>query len=70
MMAKRSLPDRVYIWDDLIPKDQFVQFKAREFIKKLRGEGRDAKIGNGKVFVGGKALWWSEETQSFVERKN
>lgn len=70
MMAKRSLPERVYISDDLIPKDQFVQFKAREFMKKLRGEGRDVKIGNGKVFVDGKALWWSEETQSFMERKN
>ena len=33
MAAKGSLPDKIYISDDLIRKDQFVQYKVREYAR-------------------------------------
>lgn len=71
MKAKNALPDKIFIQDDLIRKDQFVQFKAREFAKIQRAQkAGETKIGNGKVFVDGVPFIWNEDTQTFVSRKN
>lgn len=68
MMAKRDLPDQIFISDDLIAKDQFVQFKARELAKQLKKEGAVPKIGRGRVYVNGTERIWNEETQSFQQK--
>lgn len=70
MKAKGTLKNDVYIADDLIKKDQFVQFKAREFAKSMRKDGKQAKIGAGKVYVNGTAYLWDDKGQSFMSRKN
>lgn len=43
----------VYLSDDLIKKDQFAQYKAREFAKQMRADGKEAKVGNKRVVVNG-----------------
>lgn len=70
MKAKSSLKGDVFISDDLIKKDQFIQFKVREFAKARRKEGKDAKQGRGRVTVNGETHWWDEAAQRFISRKN
>lgn len=68
--ANREMKNDVYIDDDLIRKDHFIQFKAREFAKLVRADGKEAKVGAGKVFVNGVVHVWDENGQSFLSRKN
>lgn len=70
MKAKSLLKGDVFISDDLIKKDQFIQFKVREFAKARRKEGKDAKQGRGRVTVNGETHWWDEAAQRFISRKN
>lgn len=70
MKANRAIRNDVFMNDDLITKDQFVQYKAREFAKSMRADGKQAKIGAGKVFVDGMAFIWDETQQQFLNRKN
>ena len=70
MREKKSLPDKVFINDDLIAKDQFLQYKAREFVKSLGKEKKVAKIRTGSVQVDEVTYVWEEQAQSFVTRKN
>lgn len=56
MIAKKKLRvadgnSKIFISDDLIPKDEFIQYQGRIFAKKMREEGKDVKIGFKKVFV-------------------
>lgn len=70
MKANRAIRNDVFLNDDLIKKDQFVQYKAREFAKSMRADGKQAKIGAVKVFVDGMAFIWDETQQQFINRKN
>lgn len=70
MSAKRSLPDKVYISDDLIRKDQFVQYKAREYARSQRRNGTEVKLGRGRIFVNGTPHIWDDIAQGFVIGKN
>lgn len=65
-----SKSGKIYLSDDLIKKDQFVQFKAREFAKQKRAEGKDAKVGNKRVVVDDVIFVWDDEGQTFTCRKN
>ena len=70
MKAKKSLPDGIFINDDLIAKDQFLQYKAREFVKSLGSGRKDVRIRTGTVLVDGTSYAWEESSQRFIERKN
>lgn len=75
MMAKKRLRDadgqtKIFIADDLIQKDEFIQYQARIFAKKMREEGKEAKIGFKKVFVNNMPYIWDTEQESFINRKN
>ena len=70
MSAKKSLQKGIFISDDLIAKDQFCQYKAREFAKANRKDGVDIKIGRGRVYVNGSPHVWDENQQTFISRKN
>lgn len=70
MKANREMKNDVYMDDYLIRKDQFIQLKAREFAKAIRNDGKQAKIGAGKVYVNGVVHIWDEKGQSFVSQKN
>lgn len=70
MMAKKSLPKDVYIDDDLISNDQFLRFKAREFVKGIRKDGMNIRIRTGTVIIDGKVYTWEQSSQTFVMRKN
>ena len=70
MAAKGSLPDKIYISDDLIRKDQFVQYKVREYARSQRKNGAEVKLGRGRVFVNGTPHIWDDIAQGFVTRKN
>lgn len=75
MMAKKRLrvadnQTKIFIADDLIQKDEFIQYQARIFAKKMREEGKDAKIGFKKVFVNNMPYIWDTEQECFINRKN
>lgn len=75
MKSKRKLNDvggpvKIFINDDLIPKDEFIQYQARIFAKKMRDSGKDAKIAFKKVYVNNVAHIWDANSESFINRKN
>lgn len=70
MKTRNLLKENVFFSDDLIKKDQFIQFKAREYAKAARKDNKEAKIGPGKVFIDGIMHVWDETTETFVTRKN
>ena len=70
MREKKALPKNVFINDDLIARDQFLQFKAREFVKTLGHGKKEVRVRTGAVQVDGTAYVWEEQSQSFVPRKN
>lgn len=75
MIAKKKLRvadgnSKIFISDDLIPKDEFIQYQGRIFAKKMREEGKDVKIGFKKVFVNNTPYIWDTEQESFINRKN
>ena len=70
MREKRSLPANIFINDDLIARDQYLQFKAREFVKSMGPGQKEVKIRRGSVLVNGTAYSWDESSECFVERKN
>ena len=70
LRSRADLPKDIFVSEDLIPKDQFIQFKAREFARQERGRGKEAKVGQGKVFVNGAQFTWEESTQTFCNKKN
>lgn len=70
MASKKSLPKDIYVDDDLISKDQFLRFKAREFVRGIRKDGMNIKLRTGTVTIDGVVHAWEEESQTFVERKN
>lgn len=70
MATKKSLPKDIFVDDDLINKDQFLRFKAREFVKRIRKDGMNIKIRTGLVIIDGVAHVWEEDSQTFVMRKN
>lgn len=70
MKANRPIRNDVFLNDDLIKKDQFVHYKARECAKSMRTDGKQAKIRADKVFVDGMAFIWDETQQQFINRKN
>lgn len=75
MIAKKQLRvadgnSKIFISDDLIPKDEFIQYQGRIFAKKMREEGKDVKIGFKKVFVNNTPYIWDTEQESFINRKN
>lgn len=61
---------KVFVADDLIKKDDFIQFQARLFAKKMRMENKEAKVAFKRVYVNNVAHVWDENTQNFVNRKN
>lgn len=61
---------KVFVADDLIKKDEFVQFQARSFAKKMRAENKEAKVAFKRVYVDNVAHIWDENSQTFVNRKN
>ena len=69
LRSRADLPKDIFVSEDLIPKDQFIQFKAREFARQERGIGKEAKVGQGKVFVNGAQFTWEESTQTFCNKK-
>lgn len=70
MKNKNKLPKDVFVTDDLIQKDQFIQYKAREFARMEKANGKETKIGMARVYVNGSVFVWEETTQAFVSRKN
>ena len=62
--------DSVFINDDLIKKDQFAQYKARELKKTMTEKGKNVKIGFRKVFIDGREHAWDEQSLTYKERKN
>lgn len=70
MSSKKSLPKDIFVDDDLISKDQFLRFKAREFVRGIRKEGMNIKFRTGTVIIDGVLHAWEEESQTFVMRKN
>lgn len=70
MISKKSLPKDIFVDDDLISKDQFVRFQAREFVKGIRKEGMNIKIRTGMVIIDGVVHAWEEDSQTYVMRKN
>lgn len=68
--AKKDLDDNIFISDDLIKKDQFIQYKAREFAKAARKIKKEAKVGSRKVYVDGILHVWDESTETFTIWKN
>lgn len=61
---------KVFVADDLIKKDEFVQFQARSFAKKMSAENKEAKVAFKRVYVDNVAHIWDENSQTFVNRKN
>lgn len=70
MATKKALPEKVFISDDLIRKDQFVLFKVREYAKSQRKPGTEVKMGKGRVYINGSPHIWDDAAQVFVTRKN
>lgn len=70
MISKKSLSKDIFVDDDLISKDQFVRFQAREFVKGIRKEGMNIKIRTGMVIIDGVVHAWEEDSQTYVMRKN
>lgn len=61
---------KIFVADDLIRKDEYIQFQARLFAKKAKLENKVAKVASKRVYVDNVAHIWDEETQTFVNRKN
>lgn len=69
MKAKKSLPNNVYINDDLIKNDRILRGKARQFAKSVAGPGQVIRVRTGSVWVDSIQYVWDEPAQTFV-RKN
>lgn len=69
MKSKGNLKgnDKVYINDDLIKKDQYVQYKARQLRKELKAQGKEARIGHNKIYCDGQELRWNNLEERFVK---
>ena len=70
MKEKSKLPKDIYINNDLTAREQFLNYKAREFLKSLNTENRPVKIRTGLVHVGNTTYAWDEQAQSYAEQKN
>lgn len=68
--SKGTKLGKIFISDDMIRKDQYVQFKARQFAKDMRAMNKEAKVGHGRVFVDGTVHIWDEGGETFINRKN
>lgn len=61
---------QIFINDDLTKKDQEISFHARKFAKRMKDEGKDARLGFRKVFVDGQLFLWEEDSKTFINKKN
>lgn len=68
--SKGMSSQKIFVQDDLIKKDEMIQFRAREFARKMKGENKDVRIGFKKVYVDKVLHIWDEKEETFVNRKN
>lgn len=60
----------IYISSDLIKKDEYAQFKGREFAKQMKENGKLVKIGYKKVIVDNTEYKWDAGTETYINEKN
>lgn len=70
MKNKKSLPQGIYVNDDLTPKDQHQRFKARELVRSKGAVAKDVKIRSGTVNIDGVLYVWDDEKSEYLSRKN
>lgn len=62
MRAKKSFDANIFVNDDLTRADRIAQAKLREIARKARQEGKDVRIGLGKIKIDGEWLLLNQNT--------
>lgn len=60
----------VYIDSDLTQRERNTQWKLRMEARKIRGTGKNVKLGHLALMVNGKWMIWNEEENKLEERKS
>lgn len=68
MKEKKNMPKNIYFNNDLTTREQFLHFKAREFLKSMNTQGKIVKIRKDAVHVGDTTFIWDEQHQNFQRR--